>query len=79
MIELVEAAGFASASPIIQGVLAHPDGLITMPNEVVKDLLRRAEEPAGKQPPLAKPETPSQPSAPPRPVRAAYRVKQIVR
>ena len=72
MIELVEAAGYANASPIMQGVLAQPDGLITMPNEVVKDLLRRAEERAGKQPPLTRPEIPSRPSVPPRSVRAAH-------
>jgi hypothetical protein len=38
MIELVTAAGFSGASPIMQGVLAHPDGLLTTPNEVVKAL-----------------------------------------
>ncbi|WP_158742463.1 hypothetical protein [Acidisphaera sp. L21] len=79
MIELVEAAGFGKSSPIMQGVMAYPDGLLTTPNEVVKDLLRRAEERAGREPMFAKREQPLRPEAIAQPVGAVRRVTQIVR
>jgi hypothetical protein len=79
MIELVEAAGFDRTSPIMQGVLAYPDGLITTPSEVVKDLLRRAEQRAGRKLLFTRQEPSSRPAAPLRTVGSARGVKQIVR
>jgi hypothetical protein len=79
MIELVTAAGFSRASPIMQGVLAHPDGLVTTPNEVVKALLRQAGQRAGREPLFSKREPAEQLLPPARLSRPAHRVKQIVR
>jgi hypothetical protein len=59
--------------------MAHPDGLLTTPNDVVKALLRQAERLAGREPLFSKREPPDRPTVPPRILRPAHKVKQIVR
>jgi hypothetical protein len=78
IIELVTAAGFGRTSPIMKGVMAHPDGLLTTPNEVVKSLLHQAELRAGREPLFSKPQSPKRPMMPTRIMRPAHQVKQIV-
>ncbi|WP_158742734.1 hypothetical protein [Acidisphaera sp. L21] len=78
MIELVTAAGFGASSPIMQEVLAHPDGLLTTPSEVVKALLCQAEQRAGRQRLFAKRDPLERLVMPPRIVHSARKVKQAV-